>query len=88
MFAKCRFPSLLKTQMSVGATGRPYLLRPEAIESFYHLYVSTGDEVYRAYAYHIFSNILRHHEETDTVPSGEGDEKICGFSVVNDVTYV
>ena len=73
--------------MSVGTSGRPYLLRPEAIESFYYLFVNTGDEVYRAYAYHIFLNILRHHEETDKV-SSDKDEKICGFSVVHDVTYV
>lgn len=68
--------------MSVRADGRFYALRPEAIESFFYLFRVTGDIKYRAYAYAIYRSIRAHHRSHDSP-----DDSICGFSVVDDVTY-
>ena len=67
--------------MSVSSKGRDYLLRPEAIESFYYLYQLTNDDIYKAYGYEIYKNILIHSRSNE-------EENFCGFSVVDDVTYV
>lgn len=37
-----------------------YQLRPEALESFYYMYVYTGDEKYRRYAWAVFESIEKH----------------------------
>ena len=68
--------------MSIGEHGRPYLLRPEAIESFFYLYKITRKPIYRAYAFDIFKNILKHSERV----AEEDGNPMCGFSVVDDVT--
>ena len=43
-----------------GPDGRHYLLRPEAVESFFVLYHLTGDPIYREWGWEVFQAIERY----------------------------